>query len=77
MAVRKTRRPVARYELRELRPGKSQTLEGQAEGTHPTANSRWGHHSQVSSDRVAADESIDRQGAPELIAPRAQSRSKA
>jgi hypothetical protein len=32
--------------------------------------SRWGHHRQVSSDRVAADEPIDRQGAPELVASR-------
>jgi hypothetical protein len=29
--------------------------------------SRWGHHSQVSSDRPAADEPINRHGGPELV----------
>jgi hypothetical protein len=30
--------------LKKLGGDKSEALERQAEGTHPTAKSRWGHH---------------------------------
>ena len=39
-------------------------------GNSPTDVSRWGHHSQVSSDRLAADQPVDRQGPPKLVAAR-------
>jgi NADPH:quinone reductase-like Zn-dependent oxidoreductase len=40
VAIRRSHPVGSLRQLRELGPGKSQTLEGQAEGTHPTAKSR-------------------------------------
>ena len=50
-----------------LLTGDDERFEGDCKANSLTGVSRWGHHSQVSSERIAADQAIDAQRAPEVV----------